>query len=362
MKTIHDIIVGNAADMNKLADETIQLVVTSPPYPMIEMWDELFGDLNGDIREALDNSNSMQAFNLMHEELGKIWNEVDRVMEPGGFVCINIGDATRNINGIFQLYSNHSSIIKHFESLDYDVLPMIIWRKQTNKPNKFMGSGMLPKGAYVTLEHEFILIFRKPPRKVFKAGEKKYRKESTFFWEERNIWFSDIWFDLKGTHQVLHTKKSRDRSAAYPFDLPYRLINMYSMYGDTVLDPFLGTATTTKAAMLAGRNSVGYEIDEQLVNSKDGIESTFKNIIKESSKLIEKRIDNHAKFVETRIAAGKDIKYTSQNYQFPVITKQEIDMKLPIITDIKKIDTRYEVNHMFDMKSDPNSLNYYFQE
>ena len=100
-------------------------------------------------------------------------------------------------------------------------LPEIIWRKPTNSPNKFMGSGMLPAGAYVTLEHEFILIFRKGGKRIFKSdAEKLKRQQSAFFWEERNVWFSDLW-TLTGTNQKLNNKNSRERSAAYPFDLAY---------------------------------------------------------------------------------------------------------------------------------------------
>src|SRR5690606_1592163 len=140
-----------------------------------------------------------------------------------------------------------------FIRLGFANMPNILWRKQTNAPNKFMGSGMLPAGAYVTLEHEWILVFRKAGKRTFRSeAEKKLRRESAFFWEERNTWFSDLW-DLKGVKQKITNSGSRDRSAAYPFELPYRLINMYSVKGDIVLDPFLGTGTTALAAMATER-------------------------------------------------------------------------------------------------------------
>lgn len=126
----------------------------------------------------------------MHQELDKVWKESFRVIKPGGFLCINIGDATRTINGKFTLYNNHSRITKACIDFGFVGLPNIIWRKQTNAPNKFMGSGMLPCGAYVTLEHEWILIFRKGDKRIFKsANEKLVRMKSSFFWEERNVWF-----------------------------------------------------------------------------------------------------------------------------------------------------------------------------
>ena len=156
---------------------------------------------------------------------------------------MKVTDATRTLDGEFKLYPNHSRIIQHFINNGFSNMPNIIWRKQTNAPNKFMGSGMLPAGAYVTLEHEWVLIFRKGLKRSFKSeNEKLKRKQSSFFWEERNIWFSDMW-DLKGTRQNIAHKNSRERSAAYPFEIPFRLINMFSLKGDTILDPFLGTGT-----------------------------------------------------------------------------------------------------------------------
>ena len=236
--SIHKIIIGAAQNMQQIENNSIELVVTSPPYPMIEMWDNIISEQNPEIKTALGNSNGLFAFELMHKELDKIWAEVERVLIPGGFACINIGDATRTINGDFQLYPNHSRIILAFQKLGIPNLPNIIWRKQTNAPNKFMGSGMLPSGAYVTLEHEWILLFRKGGKRQFKTeSEKLRRKESSFFWEERNIWFSDLW-DLKGTKQKINNSETRKRSAAFPFELAYRLINMFSAKGDLVLDPF----------------------------------------------------------------------------------------------------------------------------
>jgi site-specific DNA-methyltransferase (cytosine-N4-specific) len=186
LKTNHQIIFKNSQDMEDIISP-INLVVTSPPYPMIEMWDELFTTLNPVIGDCLSENESMKTCDLMHEELNKVWSEIDRGLVNGGIVCINIGDATRKIGDSFQLYSNHSKIIQYFEKLGYQVLPPIIWRKQSNKPNKFMGSGMLPPNAYVTLEHEYILIFRKKGNRSFSNLERDNRQGSAYFWEERNL-------------------------------------------------------------------------------------------------------------------------------------------------------------------------------
>ncbi len=188
MKTTHLIIFKNSNNMADLTSGSIDLVVTSPPYPMIEMWDEMFSKQYPEIGKALNDKNGSLAFELMHRKLDSVWNECWRVLKDGGIVCINVGDATRTLNGNFTLYSNHSRIISYMLKIGFNALPEILWRKQTNAPNKFMGSGMLPPGAYVTLEHEFILIFRKGGKREFwKADDKKNRLESSFFWEERNV-------------------------------------------------------------------------------------------------------------------------------------------------------------------------------
>src|SRR5690554_3413065 len=244
MKTIHKIFNENSNNMNALEDNSVHLVVTSPPYPMISMWDEMFSDMNPKITTVLSTDPTL-AFELMHQELDKVWTELYRVVDNGCFVCINIGDATRTTNGVFQIFMNSARIINKMTTLGFVALPQILWRKPTNAPNKYMGSGMFPAGAYVTLEHEYILILRKSGKRMFRSPEeKRRRRESAYFWEERNRWFSDIW-DLKGAGQEMNAQDPRHRSAAFPFLLPFRLINMYSLLGDTVLDPFLGTATTT---------------------------------------------------------------------------------------------------------------------
>ena len=207
MITKHSIIYRDSRTLTGIKDKTVQLVITSPPYPMIEMWDQTFTKLNPKIKKCLDKDDGQAAFELMHQELGKVQDEIYRVLIPGGIVCINIGDATRTIGEDFRLYPNHAKIVQHFYKLGLHPLPEIIWRKPSNSPNKFLGSGMLPCNAYVTLEHEKILVFRKPKKRQFKNDEEKInRRNSSFFWEERNKWFSDIWY-LNGTRQTLNSKE-----------------------------------------------------------------------------------------------------------------------------------------------------------
>ena len=332
MQTTAKLICGPAQSMAGIADESVDLIVTSPPYPMVEMWDEIFARQDGRIGEQLSRGNGQAAFALMHELLDAVWLECNRVMKPGAIACINIGDATRTMDGDFQLYSNHSRILSSFLGQGFAALPDILWRKQTNAPNKFMGSGMLPVGAYVTYEHEYILVLRKGRRRTFTtAAEKAKRRESAFFWEERNVWFSDVWLDVKGTSQGLVDAPTRERSAAFPFELAYRLICMFSVKEDVVLDPFAGTGTTLAAALTAGRNSVGVEIDETLVPVAQNL---LRSTPPAANEYNHARLARHEEWAAARTAESGPLKYASRHYGFPVMTAQEQDLLLNEVTGI----------------------------
>ncbi|MDZ7830920.1 MAG: site-specific DNA-methyltransferase [Desulfobacterales bacterium] len=321
MKTDHRLFFADSKKMKAVADQSIDLVVTSPPYPMIEMWDDTFAAQSQKVAAALKDQNRDQAFEMMHQVLDKVWNEVVRILKPGGFACINIGDATRTIGSRFMLYPNHARILSYLYGKGLCPLPAVLWRKQTNAPNKFMGSGMLPAGAYVTLEHEYVLILRKGDKREFDIpSEKADRRRSALFWEERNQWFSDVWMDLKGARQAMQDKKVRERSGAFPFELAYRLINMYSVAGDTVLDPFLGAGTTMIAAMVAARNSIGFELESEFVEE---IRRTVDQMVPFGNQVITDRLARHRDFVKDRLASGKAIKHESSAYGFPVVTNQE---------------------------------------
>ena len=338
MNTTHKIFFKDSKNMDEIKPESIQLVVTSPPYPMIEMWDDQFSISNKEIETSLKDEDGKCAFRLMHNELNKIWKQLDRILCKGGIACINIGDATRKIGKSFRLYPNHSRINNFFEDLGFEVLPAIIWRKQTNKPNKFMGSGMYPSNAYVTLEHEYILIFRKNGIRKFTPDEIQNRRNSAYFWEERNNWFSDIWFDLKGIRQNSNNEELRQRTGAFPFELAYRLINMYSIQGDTVLDPFLGTGTTTLASIVSMRNSIGYEIDNKM---KSVIFPSIGQMKKYANRFTMDRVSQHIGFIDKKEKTGNKAKYLSEKYGFKVVTNQEKGIFLPLISNIIKV-SEYE--------------------
>lgn len=343
MKTTHKIYWQNANSLYQIDDSSIDLVVTSPPYPMVAMWDEIFVSQNKSIKSHFDKGKEADAFEEMHKLLDKVWDEIYRVTKPGGIVCINIGDATRTINNNFQLFSNHARIINHCLQTGFQNLPNIIWRKTTNAPNKFMGSGMLPTGAYVTLEHEYILVFRKGTKRLFKTDiEKQLRNESSYFWEERNQWFSDVWH-LAGTGQTIKNSPTRDRSGAFPFELAYRLINMYSVKNDVILDPFMGTGTSMLAAICARRNSIGCEIDKKMIEVIKGRIDIF--YAANLNAIITNRIKSHKEFIKERIdTKGKDsVKYHNYNHNCPVMTKQERGI---FINAIKSIN--FDNNSVFE--------------
>jgi modification methylase len=337
MKSLHKLFFKNSQKMDSIPSSSVHLVITSPPYPMIEMWDDMFKRQNKEIARALNHgSGGLQAFELMHRQLDPVWQETHRILEPGGIACVNIGDAVRTIGADFRLYPNHSRILAAMVKAGFSPLPLILWRKPTNAPNKFMGSGMLPAGAYVTLEHEYILILRKDSKREFGTpGEKQTRRQSAFFWEERNHWFSDVWFGLIGTTQKLKNAAARLRSAAFPFELAYRLTNMYSAKGDTVVDPFLGTGTTMSAAMATGRNSIGFEIESgfryEIFSMKD-------TVIDTSNDRIRHRIQAHLEFVKKRIEEKGNLKYINRHYKFPVVTRQEVELFFNPLEKIEQTD------------------------
>lgn len=342
METDHRIVVGDSRRLERVADDAVELVVTSPPYPMVEMWDELFAEHNAAVETRLEAGDGRKVFELMHEELDAVWDELGRVLVNGGIACINIGDATRKVDGSFRVYQNHSRIIDAFERRGFEPLPEILWRKPVNSGTKFMGSGMLPPNAYVTLEHEYILIFRngETQRRFEPNAERRYN--AAYFWEERNRWFSDVWTDITGKIQTMDHTELRSRSAAYPFEIPYRLINMYSVYDDTVLDPFWGTGTTSLAAMTAARNSIGYELEaefadvfcERAVDAPDV-----------SRNVVHQRLDDHRTFVADEREAGNEFEYTAENYEFPVTTKQEQAIQFYAVETVEQTETGYRAVH-----------------
>ena len=342
METTHRVVIDDARGLDDLGANSVELVVTSPPYPMIEMWDELFADLDPAVGNALDDGDGEAAFERMHAVLDDVWAAVDRILVDGGIACINVGDATRRLDDSFRVYQNHARIIEAFTELGFEPLPEIVWRKPTNAAAKFMGSGMVPPNAYVTLEHEYVLPFRRggTSRSFEPNADRRY--QAAYFWEERNRWFSDLWTDLRGALQSLADDDLRDRSGAYPFGLPYRLINMYSVYGDTVCDPFLGTGTTSLAAVVAGRNSVGYELEPAFTSV---LERRIDDARDLAGDVIAGRLDSHREFVAEERDDGETFEYEADHYDTAVRTQQEQSIQFYCPADVSETDDGYRVTH-----------------
>lgn len=365
-QTRHGIIIGDARDMAAIPDDAVDLVVTSPPYPMIELWDDTFAHMDADIQAHLDAGDGDAAFTAMHEQLNTVWNEVSRVTADNGIVVVNIGDAARSVDDTFQLYPNRSEIITTFRNLGFQLLPSIYWSKPTNASTKFMGSGCLPPNQYTTLEHEHILIFRNGDTRDFEPHDTQ-RYESAYFYEERNKWFTDHWEDITGVRQSLdlppadidtdadtnntsddNVLVTRTRSGAFPLAIPYRLIHMFSVYDDTILDPFMGTGTTNIAAMISGRNSIGIELNPDIADLFDARTQTVPEL---SRNILGERIDQHQQFVTEQRGTDQEATTDADNYPFPVTTQQEKHIQFYEATDVDTVPDAELASTFADMGS-----------
>ncbi|MCA1813405.1 MAG: site-specific DNA-methyltransferase [Halobacteriales archaeon] len=229
-------------------DGSVQLVVTSPPYPYIAMWDAQLEAQLGLPAGSFEASPGH--FDAAHDLLGAVWGACARVLAPGGLLAINIGDATRTVRGEFRCFLNHVAVSARCEALGLPPLVPILWKKPTNKPNAFLGSGFLPSNGYVTLDCEHILLFRKGGKRSF-AAKDPLRQASAFSKAERDAWFTQVW-QVRGARQ--------NGQASFPEEVPHRLVRMFSALGDAVLDPFAGTGTTLRVARALGRKALGCEV------------------------------------------------------------------------------------------------------
>jgi modification methylase len=247
--TLHRLINGDARDLSFLEDESVHLVVTSPPYWNLKRYNE-----------NPDQLGHFQDYEAFLAELEKVWQHVLRILVPGGRLVCVVGDVcvARRSFGRHLVFPLHADICVICRRLGFDNLNPIVWHKIANAsyevPNgsKFLGKPYEPN-AIIKNDMEFILMQRKPGG--YRKPTEAQREASKLTKEEFHRWFQQIW-NITGASTKHHP-------APFPLELAMRLVRMFSFVGDTVLDPFCGSGTTMVAALRTGRNSIGVEIDPE---------------------------------------------------------------------------------------------------
>jgi site-specific DNA-methyltransferase (adenine-specific) len=309
MFTKHKIIIGDSRKMEEISDKSVHLIITSPPYWQLKDYG---------VENQIGFNDSYENY-INH--LNLVWIECFRVLHDGCRLCINIGDqfARSVYYGRYKVIPIRTEIIKFCETIGFDYMGAIIWQKPTTMNTTggatVMGSFPYPRNGIIKIDYEFILIFKKPgnPPKV----SKELKEKSKLSKEEWNEYFSGHW-NFNGEKQIEHL-------AMFPEELPKRLIKMFSFVGDTVLDPFLGSGTTTLAAKNLNRNSIGYEVNKK-----------FLPIIKEK--------------------VGINKKELIQNAEFEIIEQKPLNINWN--TEIAKLPYQFKDPIKFDKKIDPKKLKF----
>lgn len=247
--TKHAVHLADARAMGELAPATVHLVVTSPPYWTLKEY-----------RKSQGQMGHIEDYEEFLSELDKVWKHCFRALVAGGRLVCVVGDVclSRRKNGRHTVVPLHASIQEHCRRLGFDNLAPIIWHKIANAAyevengSSFLGKPYEPN-AVIKNDIEFILMQRRPGG--YRTPDVPTRLLSVISGENHKEWFQQIWSGLTGA-------STRHHPAPYPVELAERLIRMFSFVGDTVLDPFLGTGSTTVAAAKTGRNSIGFEVDE----------------------------------------------------------------------------------------------------
>jgi len=245
--TVLRLINGDARDLSVLDDESVHLVLTSPPYWNLKRYNE-----------TPDQMGHIQDYETFLRELEKVWRHVFRVLVPGGRLVCVVGDVcvARRDFGRHLVFPLHADICVICRRIGFDNLNPIIWHKIANASyevangSKFLGKPYEPN-AIIKNDMEFILMERKPGG--YRKPSDAQRDASRISKDEFGRWFQQIW-NIPGASTKHHP-------APFPLELATRLVRMFSFVGDTVLDPFCGSGTTMIAAFRTGRNSIGVEID-----------------------------------------------------------------------------------------------------
>ncbi len=247
--TTHILRLGDARDLSWIDDESVHLIVTSPPYWTLKKYE--------DNERQLGEIAGYEAF---LDELDKVWRECARVLAPGGRICCVVGDVCiPRKQGRHHVMPLHADIMVRARALGLDALTPIMWFKIANGVTEAKGNGAgfygkpYQPGAIIKNDAEYILFLRKGGE--YRSPSATQKALSMLSKDEMKSWLRSAWFDIKGE------STRRGHPAPYPESLAERLIKLFSFAGDTVLDPFAGTGTTSLAAVTAGRNSISNEIE-----------------------------------------------------------------------------------------------------
>ena len=309
MKTNHKVIIGDSRNMAELKNNSVHLVITSPPYWQLKDYG------------SLDQIGFNDSYENYINNLNLVWKECFRVLNDGCRLCINIGDqfARSVYYGRYKIIPIRTEIIKFCETIGFDYMGAIIWQKATTMNTTggatIMGSFPYPRNGIIKLDYEFILIFKKLGVSPFVS--KEIKEESKMSKDEWNQYFNGHW-NFNGVKQDKHL-------AMFPEELPKRLIKMFSFVGDNVLDPFLGSGTTTLAAKNLNRNSVGYEIN-----------------------------NNYLPTIKEKIGATKEELFKNVAFEF-IDQKQE---NINYAKDISELPYIFKDTIKFDRKIDPKKLQF----
>jgi len=240
---------GDARDLSWLADESVHLVVTSPPYWVLKKYND-HPDQLGDVPD----------YEAFQHELDKVWRHCFRALIKGGRLICVVGDvciARRRNKGRHMVVPLHADISVRCRRIGFDYLTPILWHKIANASyevengSAFLGKPYEPN-AIIKNDVEYILMLRKPG--AYRQPTEEQRRLSRISKKDHAKWFRSIWLDVPGASTKHHP-------APFPLELATRLVNMFSFVGDTVLDPFAGTGTTLLAALRCQRSAMGVEID-----------------------------------------------------------------------------------------------------